>query len=53
LNETKEVVRRKLGLASDAVIHLTQLREGKNIDLDDGSVLVMVVNSLFTDCGNI
>jgi hypothetical protein len=36
LNETKEVVRRKLLLPSYATIKLKQLRDGKSIDLDDG-----------------
>jgi hypothetical protein len=36
LQEAKESVRRKLGLASDVVIHLEQLRAGTTIDLEDG-----------------
>ena len=36
LDETKNVVRKKLGLGHDAVIELAQLRDGKLIDLEDG-----------------
>ncbi len=36
LDETKNVVRKKLGLDHDAAIELAQLRDGKRIDLEDG-----------------
>lgn len=36
LEETKRVVRSKLGLAADADVKLEQLREGKAVDLEDG-----------------
>ena len=39
LTQTKEVVRRKLGLEKNAVIHLAQVRDGRSIDLDDGGWL--------------
>ncbi|KAI0305598.1 hypothetical protein B0F90DRAFT_1079025 [Multifurca ochricompacta] len=35
LNETKDVVRKKLGLSYDSPIELAQLRDGKRIDLED------------------
>ena len=37
MEETKNVVRRKLGLDTDAAITLAQLRENKRIDLEDGA----------------
>ena len=36
LDETKNVVRKKLRLDHDAAIELAQLRDGKKIDLEDG-----------------
>jgi hypothetical protein len=36
LDETKNVVRKKLGLGHDAVVDLAQLRDGKRVDLEDG-----------------
>lgn len=36
LDETKDVVRKKLGLGHDAAVQLAQLRDGKRIDLEDG-----------------
>lgn len=36
LDETKNVVRKKLGLGHDAAVELVQLRDGKRIDLEDG-----------------
>src|ERR1700677_1494955 len=36
LHETKVVVRKKLGLGHDAPIELAQLRDGREIDLEDG-----------------
>jgi hypothetical protein len=39
LEETKDVVRRKLGLECDAPIELVQLRDGRRIDLEDGACL--------------
>ena len=36
LDETKNVVRNKLGLGHDATIELAQLRDDKRIDLEDG-----------------
>ncbi|KAI0311959.1 hypothetical protein OF83DRAFT_1177085 [Amylostereum chailletii] len=35
LKETRDVVRRKLGLPSATAVELSQLREGKKIDLED------------------
>jgi hypothetical protein len=37
LEETKQIVRKKLGLGSDTPIELAQLRGGKRIDLEDGT----------------
>jgi hypothetical protein len=39
LEETKRVVRNKLGLGSDALIELAQIRDGRRIDLEDGTSL--------------
>jgi hypothetical protein len=36
LDETKNVVRKKLGLGHDDPVELAQLRDGKRIDLEDG-----------------
>jgi hypothetical protein len=36
LDETKNVVRKKLGLGHDAAVELVQLRDGKRVDLEDG-----------------
>jgi hypothetical protein len=36
LDETKDVVRKKLGLGHDAAVELVQLRDGRRIDLEDG-----------------
>lgn len=36
LEEMKNVVRKKLGLSSSLSVHLSQLREGKLIVLEDG-----------------
>ena len=36
LDETKNVVRKKLGLCHDAAVELAQLRDGRMIDLEDG-----------------
>jgi hypothetical protein len=36
LDETKNVVRKKLGLGHDAAVELVQLRDGRRIDLEDG-----------------
>jgi hypothetical protein len=36
LDETKNVVRKKLGLCQDTAVELAQLRDGKRIDLEDG-----------------
>lgn len=36
LDETKNVVRKKLGLGHDAAVELAQLRDGRMIDLEDG-----------------
>jgi ArsR family metal-binding transcriptional regulator len=36
LDETKNVVRKKLGLGHDDAVELAQLRDGKRIDLEDG-----------------
>jgi len=36
LDETKNVVRKKLGLGHDAAVELAQLRDGRRIDLEDG-----------------
>jgi hypothetical protein len=35
LDETKNVVRKKLGLGHDAAVELAQLRDGRRIDLED------------------
>jgi hypothetical protein len=39
LEETKQIVQKKLGLSSDTPIELAQLRGGKRIDLEDGTSL--------------
>jgi hypothetical protein len=39
LYETKDVVRKKLGLGYDTPIELAQLRDGRRIDLEDGMFL--------------
>lgn len=36
LEETKDLVRRKLGVSEDTLVRLTRLHEGKVIELDDG-----------------
>ena len=36
LDETKNVVRKKLGLGHEDAVELAQLRDGKRIDLEDG-----------------
>jgi hypothetical protein len=33
----KDVVRKKLGVATSVPIHLSQVREGKSVDLEDGT----------------
>jgi hypothetical protein len=40
LDETKDVVRKKLELEHDTPIELAQLRDGRRIDLEDGVVLL-------------
>lgn len=40
LDETKAVVRKKLGLGHDTAVELAQVREGRRIDLEDGVCLV-------------
>ena len=37
LDETKNVVRKKLGLGYDTAIELAQVRDGRRIDLEDGA----------------
>jgi len=39
LDETKDVVRKKLALGHDAPVELAQLRDGRRIDLEDGAFL--------------
>ncbi|KAI1796441.1 hypothetical protein LXA43DRAFT_1079598 [Ganoderma leucocontextum] len=40
LEETKDLVRKKLGLSEDTFIRLARLHEGKVIELDDGEFLM-------------
>ena len=47
LEEMKNVVRKKLGLHSSIPVHLSQLRVGRTIDLEDGIYL----NLLFYHIG--
>lgn len=36
LDGLKETVRKKLGIPSSTTIHLSQLRDGTSVDLEDG-----------------
>ena len=38
LEETKDLVRKKLGLSNDTSIRFSQLHEGRHIDLEDGTL---------------
>jgi hypothetical protein len=36
LDGMKDVVRKKLGLSTSIPVHLSQIRDGKSVDLEDG-----------------
>jgi hypothetical protein len=43
LEETREVIRRKLSLDAEADIQLAQLRQGAAVDLEDGTSFLIVL----------
>ncbi|KDR75752.1 hypothetical protein GALMADRAFT_500086, partial [Galerina marginata CBS 339.88] len=43
LDALKDVVRKKLNVSSSVPVYLSQLRDGKSVDLDDGLYLLYAV----------
>lgn len=39
----KDVVRKKLGLSSSLPVHLSQMRDGKSVVLEDGIRLILFI----------
>lgn len=45
LNATKDLVRKKLGLDAKDVVELSQVRDGRIIDLEDGTGVTLILSA--------